>query len=234
MITPYLGGSLCCHSGPLWCSLVTPRHTLAPRSRMSRCCVSQGCWLWPAGKLLSDWVKTLTGRLHPGHCTLHLTGPGRGRLHIAVYSFLHFLNVNELFFLPFKCFLLNPLPLISHCSFRGRDDILYNAIYSRPDIMSESQSMGRGEEREDKRKVHLCKFFCLCTPLCYVNVSLPPVTRPAPPPPCLPHPMCSLSGDRHHPLIMIRVTSLAHSQIITNITQNCPWSQTALQEIVMI
>ena len=110
----------------------------------------------------SDWAgSTLATAL----CISRSRAGAQGWPHIAVHSFLHFPNVNELFFFsPLKY----GLSLSSHL--RARDDILYNATNSRPDVTSESRSMSRGVE--GTRKVNLCKFmfFCLGTPLCLVNV----------------------------------------------------------------
>ena len=72
IITPYLGWSLCCHAGSLWCCLVTPQPSLAPLSRMSRCCASS--------------VMTDSGRQESCYQTeprLWLAGAGSSSLHSA-------------------------------------------------------------------------------------------------------------------------------------------------------
>ena len=160
--------------------------SLAPLSRMSRWCPL--CDVMTALTLAG---RTAVTRLSqdsdwpgpaPPHCTLHLTG--RGWPHNTPSVLLKLKSTSP----PLQnfSFLNKPVSVLCHMSLVIQTDKLHQR---------------RGET--EIRKVHLCQFLCFSL-LCLVG--------PLPSPPW-PHPrvwpMCSLSGDHHHPLIIIRVTSLA-------------------------
>ena len=134
----------------------TPAQSGSSFTNVTMLCLLCDDWLWPAGKLLSDWAKALTGRGRLLLTALCISQGGGGHITRP----LCLLKLYELISTIATCFLPPPtFSLLCHISF----------------LSSDRQVTSEGKRKI--RKVHFCQLLCLnlSSPLCYVLLlPLPP------------------------------------------------------------